>query len=89
MSINTVQVAARTHPWDGRTAANGSYTLPQYAFIPHPDLQQLSSGFVSGPLPYGFSAADFAAIPGISSRPYPTPDIPVYGIRVINQKVSP
>ena len=31
------------------TVPNGSYTLPRYAFIPHPMLQQLSSGRVGSP----------------------------------------
>jgi hypothetical protein len=88
MSANTIQIAARTAGMDPRITANGSYTLPQYAFIPHPALQQLSSGFVSGPMAPQQSAG-FAVVPGVSARPLPTSMGAVYGIRSLQYKSSP
>lgn len=89
MPLITTAVSARNQPYDARTTANGSYTLPQYAFIPHPQLQQLSSGMVASPGAFVASAA-FAAPPGINGRPYPTPSLPIYGIRtILNYKTSP
>lgn len=89
MSVNGYQVAGRTHPYDPSITANGSYTLPQYAFIPHPALQQLSRGIVQGPMPMGVQSAAFAAPPGLALRALPGPQVPVYGIRVLNYKTSP
>ena len=89
MAINTFPISRRTLPGDPRIDANGSYTLPQYAFIPHPALQQLATGNVPGPLPNGFPTANFAAPPGIQRRYYPTAQVPIYGVRVVNYKSSP
>jgi hypothetical protein len=88
MSVNALPIGARTIGLDPRITANGSYTLPQYAFIPHPSLQQLSSGMVGAPQP-GIISAGFAAPIGIDSRAYPTPIGAVYGIRALNYKQSP
>jgi hypothetical protein len=88
MSANTIQIAARNMGMDPRITANGSYTLPQYAFIPHPALQQLSSGFVSGPMAPQQSAA-FAVVPGMAGRALPTAMGSVYGIRSLQYKSSP
>lgn len=89
MPLLATPVSARTAPYDPRVTANGSYTLPQYAYIPNPQLQQLATGMVAAPGAFVASAA-FAAPPGINSRPYPTPSLPIYGIRtVLNYKTSP
>lgn len=87
MPVNTIQVSRRTMPFDSRIDANGSYTLPQYAFIPHPALQQLSSGMVQSPGAGGQSAG-FVQPVAISQRPYPvSPMAATWGIRL--QKQSP
>lgn len=89
MAINTVAISSRTLPFDRQTTANGSYTLPRYAFIPHPALQQLASGQVGAPLPIGFPAASFAAPPSLQ-RAYPVPDLAgVFGFRQMQVKTSP
>lgn len=89
MSINTIPISGRTAPYSPQITANGSYTLPQYAFIPHPDLQQLSSGKVLAPTP-GMQSAFFALPAGIAARAMPQASTPsVYGIRAIYYKQSP
>ena len=86
MSLNTVQVSARTIPGSAQVTASGGYTLPQYAFFPHPALQVISSGMIPSP-GAAMTAAAFTATPG-SQRPYP---IPVYGVRslIAFAKTSP
>lgn len=87
MAINTIPISARTIGLDPRVTANGSYTLPQYAFIPHPDLQPMSRGMIPNPgIPS--QSAQFMAVPGIQQRPYPTPQVPVYGIRQVQLKIA-
>jgi hypothetical protein len=88
MSLNGIPISRRTVAMDMTITANGSYTLPRYAFIPHPALQQLSSGMVQGPNP-GIQSADFATVPGIAMRPYPVPSMAGYGIRSVQLKQSP
>lgn len=88
MTLNVIPISRRTSPMDMTVTANGSYTLPRYAFIPHPALQQLSSGMVMGPTS-GIQSADFATVPGISQRPYPVPILSGYGIRSVSIKQSP
>ena len=89
MSINTVPISARTAPYNPQVTANGSYTLPQYAFIPHPDLQQLSSGTVKAPTP-GMPTAFFVLPQQIAARAMPQADNRgVYGIRSIYYKSGP
>lgn len=89
MSINVVQVSSRTAPYSPQITASGGFTLPQYAFIPHPDLQQLSSGTVLAPTPGAISA--FFALPAqIARRAMPVSDNRgVYGIRSIYYKATP
>lgn len=93
MGVNTVPISSRTLPLDGQTTANGSYTLPRYAFIPHASLQQLSGAFVASPTPGGAAIGATFAAPYQLQRPYPTPSTPnVYGTRaatVVNLKTSP
>lgn len=90
MSVNGLPVSSKTAPYSPQITANGSYTLPQYAFIPHPILQQLSSGQVLAPTLGGMATADFAALQGIAQRPYPVPNVPsVYGIRMAVTKTRP
>lgn len=91
MGINTVQTGSRTVSYDMHTTANGSYTLPKYAFIPHASLQQLSGPIVNSPsYGSGVVGADYAAMPAGGMHPYPIPAMPsVYGIRVVNTKMSP
>jgi hypothetical protein len=88
-SINAVPVSARSMPMDARTGANGSYTLPSYAYIPHPALTQISTGHVGTPLPG--APAQFRAVPGPSfHQQFPTATLTgVYGIRQANVKTSP
>lgn len=86
-SVNPIPIGARTFALDQRISANGSYTLPQYAFIPHPSLQQLSSGSVDGPMAPMISAS-FTAPPSLQ-RAYPVPDQTAYGIRSMHIKASP
>lgn len=89
MSINTIPISQRNAPYSPKITANGSYTLPQYAFIPHPDLQQLSSGMVLAPTP-GMQSAFFALPSAIAARAMPQANTPsVYGIRAIYYKQSP
>lgn len=89
MSINTVPIAARNAPYNPQVTANGSFTLPQFAFIPHPDLQQLSSGTVRAPTP-GMISAFFALPQQIAARKMPVADNRgVYGIRSIYYKSTP
>lgn len=89
MGINTIPISNRTLPTDGSVTANGSYTLPKYAFIPHPALQQIATGRVNDPTPSGIPTAAFAA-PWQTNRPYPIPLTPnVYGIRLAQVKQSP
>lgn len=89
MGLNTIPISARTSPYEPRVTANGSYTLPQYAFIPHPALQQLSSGMVLAPTP-GMISAFFSLPRGIASRTMPVADTPsVYGMRAIYYKSTP
>lgn len=74
---------------DTQATATGGYTLPRYAFIPHPALQQLAYGRVMEPAPIGVPSASFVA-PAPLQRPYPTPDTPaVYGVRSYQVKSSP
>jgi hypothetical protein len=73
MSINTVPTSRRSLPTQVQSTANGNYTLPQYAYIPDPALQQLATGQVLSPTPGGAPAAQFAAVLPAMSRPYPTP----------------
>jgi hypothetical protein len=89
MTVNAFQISARTAGLDPRITANGSYTLPQYAFIPHSSLQHMATGAIAGPMPAGISSADFAAPAGIQQRPYPTPHVPLYGVRSLHYKSSP
>lgn len=91
MSLNNVPVSGRTAPYDKRLTANGSYTLPQYAFIPHASLQLLAGPIVPGPaIGNDLATAGFAAPPNLNARPYPTGNRPgVYGIRSIQVKASP
>lgn len=89
MPLNTIPISQRTLPYDPRINANGSYTLPQYAFIPHPNLQQLSSGVVLDPGTIAGAPAAFAA-PMQLQRAYPVPVGPaIYGLRATQVKVSP
>lgn len=89
MSVNTIPISARNAPYDPKVTANGSFTMPQFAFIPHPALQQLSSGTVMAPTP-GMQSA-FFALPGpIAARAMPQADNRgVYGIRAIYYKSVP
>lgn len=87
MSINALPISRRTVSSDGMITSNGSYTLPRFAFIPHPSLQQLSTGTVQMPTPGGQSA--FFAAPGNLQRPYPSPYMPAaYGVRHVQMKFS-
>jgi hypothetical protein len=89
MSINGIPVSSKSAPYSPTITANGSYTLPQYAFIPHPILQQMSSGLVLAPTLGGMQTADFTALQGVAQRPYPTPNVPgVYGIRSATFKAT-
>lgn len=89
MSINVIPISQRSIPTNQAITANGSYTLPQYAFIPNAGVQPLSSGFVNNPGP-ALQSANFVLHPNLASRPYPVPSTPaVYGIRVVQLKQSP
>lgn len=89
MSMNAV---VATHRWVGTSnaiTANGSYTLPRYAFIPHPSTQPLSTGFVGDPSGMVISAT-FSSLTAATQRPYPVPVTPsLYGIRSVQVKSSP
>lgn len=87
MGINTIPISGRTSPYDPSTTANGSYTLPRYAFIPNASLQQLQGPIVMAPGAQG-GTSNFIA-PPMLQRPYPAPAITgVYGIRGYNLKSS-
>ncbi len=88
MTVNTIQISARTHPYDSRVDANGSYTLPQYAFIPHPSLQAVSGTFIPGPVPAIVSAA-FTAPSALAGRAMPASTGPAFVTRTISYKTSP
>lgn len=89
MSMNAV---VSTNRWVGTSnaiTANGSYTLPKFAFIPHPSTQLLSTGMVGNPAG-GIVSANFANLTATSQRPYPVPVTPsLYGIRSVQIKSSP
>lgn len=73
MSINSVPISARNAPYSPAITAGGGYTLPQYAFIPSPVLQQLQSGRVTAPSLGGEQTGSYIAGTAIASRPYPIP----------------
>ena len=86
MGINTIPISGRTAAYDPATTANGSYTLPRYAFIPNAALQQLAGPIVLSPGSTMGGQSQFVA-PPILQRPYPAPAITgVYGIRQYNLK---
>lgn len=89
MGINSIPISHRTLPYSQGITAGGGYTLPQFAFIPHPSLQQLSSGMVNGPSGAAISA-NFVLPTQFASRPYPTADMgAVYAMRQVIVKRSP
>lgn len=89
MAINGIPISRRTLPFDPQTTANGSFTLPRFAFIPSPALQQLSGVVVMAPTLGGLTPSAFAAPPQLN-RPYPVPvSGGIYGIRMANTKTSP
>lgn len=89
MSLNSVPISRRTLPYNQGITAGGGYTLPQYAFIPHPSLQQVSSGFVQAPSGAAISA-NFVLPAQTASRPYPVPQMDgVYAMRQVQVKGSP
>lgn len=89
MGINSIPVSRRSLPYSQGITAGGGYTLPQYAFIPHPSLQALASGFVPGPSGAGISA-NFVLPAQFASRPYPVPMMDgVYAMRQVQVKASP
>lgn len=89
MGINSLPISRRTLPYSQGITAAGGYTLPQFAFIPHPSLQQLSSGAVQGPSGATISA-NFVLPTQFASRPYPVPSMDgVYAMRQIQVKRSP
>jgi len=78
--------------------AGGGYTLPQQVYIPHPVLQQISTGSIGTPsMVMGVPAMSGAQLPiavvplhQAFMRPYPTASLPgVHGIRMVNVKASP
>lgn len=89
MAVNVVPVSARSAPIDTRTLANGSYTLPAYAYIPHAALSQIGTGHVGTPV--GNEPALFRAVPGQSyNANFPTAQLTgVFGTRLFNVKTSP
>ena len=87
MSINTVPISSRNAGMDVQITANGSYTLPKYAFIPHPALHQLAGPRVNAPTDQTIPTAAFAA-PASLARNLPTV-APVYAIRSIHLKRTP
>jgi hypothetical protein len=90
MAVNVIPISGRNKPLNAVVDANGSYTLPQHVFVPHPVLQQISSGHIASPSSYGVTASGLANNPNIYGRPYPGPNLPgVHGIRMVNAKVSP
>jgi hypothetical protein len=90
MSLNSLPVSRRTLPTNTAITANGSYTLPQYAFVPNAGVRPIASGFVPNPSTPGISA-NFVLPGNIASRPYPVPVAPgsVYGVRAVVLKQSP
>ena len=89
MSVNSIPVSARSAPMDARTLANGSYTLPAYAYIPHASLNQISTGHIGTPMPG--MPAQFRAVPGPGTLPsFPRAQLTgVYGVRQAQIKTSP
>lgn len=90
MAINSIAVSARSLPFNGSIEANGSYTLPQHAFIPNRALQPFANGgMVAGPALPQISGT-FAQPEQLASRPYPSVALPaLYGIRSVQLKQSP
>jgi hypothetical protein len=91
MAINPVSNTSRDKPMNPQVEANGGYTLPQHVFIPHPALQQISSGNVKSPPATGGVALGIQAHPAIGTRPLPTGPVgvPTHGIRLAIRKASP
>jgi hypothetical protein len=87
MSINVVPIANRSMGLDPQITANGSYTLPKYAFVPHASLHQLSGARVEAPTDQSVASATFAA-PWQLARDFPTL-APVYGVRSVHTKRHP
>ena len=89
MTINSVPISKRTLPYSQGITAGGGYTLPQYAFIPHPALKALASGAVAAPSGAAISA-NFVLPTQFASRPYPVPTMDgVYAMRQVQVKRSP
>lgn len=89
MGINSVPISNRTLPFNQGITAGGGYTLPQYAFIPHPSLQQISTGVVGNPSGATISA-NFVLPTQFASRPYPVPQMDgVYAMRQVQVKATP
>lgn len=89
MTINSVPISRRSLPYSQGITAGGGYTLPQYAFIPHPSLKVLATGQVPSPSGAGISA-NFVLPTQFASRPYPVPQMDgVYAIRQSIVKTSP
>jgi hypothetical protein len=89
MSVNTMPVTRRFMPMQMQATANGSYTLPQYAYIPDPTLAQVGQGCILGPTPGGASATQFAGVINAIGRPYPTPVLTgAFSIRQANFKAT-
>jgi hypothetical protein len=91
MALNPISNTGRNAPMSPQVTAAGGYTLPQQVFIPHPSLQQISSGNVGSPGNGGVSV-NIGNHPGTSARPLMTTGptgVPTYGIRLAIRKASP
>ncbi len=91
MALNPISNTGRTAPMNPQVEANGSYTLPQHVFIPHPSLQQISSGKVNSPPATGGVALGIQGNPNTVNRLIGTSPsgIPTHGIRLAIRKNSP
>lgn len=87
MSANVIPVGARSAPFDAQITANGSYTLPKYAFIPNSQLRAISTGSVPAPSQGGPGGS--LVLPSTTRRPYPVPVVGnIYGVRQAVIKTS-
>jgi hypothetical protein len=90
MAVNPISNTSRNAPLNPTVEANGSYTLPQQVYVPHPSLQQISTGRIGNPTSPILSQQVFNH-PGITARPMPqgASGYPTHGIRVAIRKATP
>jgi hypothetical protein len=71
MAINGIAITGRNVPFDKRINANGSYTLPQFGFVPHPGTRPLGMGHVGDPVAGHMSNPGFIAAAHVDANMLP------------------